>query len=322
MVDITHVVEDILNGSLNPQDGLGLIHDVVARSPHWPSWYTVPCVSLLCCSGCVAFGGGSNEMLTSAFTGFVIGSLMFMAPGHITLSRGLDLLSGVLSSMVAVLVNAYIHPIYLMPAIFGGIFWCLPGLRATLAMNDMSMGNTVTGTGKLMSAIITVIQLAVGVTAGLDLNKAVGGTLVFTPDSQLLPNEFVYTSILIDAFPTMILMDAKPTHFIQLCAGYLASFALANNASVHIGSQAGVWLAAFVCGAVGNIYGRVTINPAIEYWLFSIIMLVPGAIGVQSVLSGNSNDALSLFTQMIGVAVAIVTGLFTANFAVPPKRAI
>lgn len=49
-------------------------------------------------------------------------------------------------------------------------------------------------------------------------------------------------------------------------------------------------------------------------------MLVPGSIGVKSVLASDTVTAINLFMQMLGVAVAIVTGLFTANFAVPPKR--
>lgn len=322
ITDIASATEDLLSGLLGPKDGLALIHSIVARPSHWPAYYVIPAVSLLSAAGAVAFGGGGAEMLVALISGFLLGLLQYTSPGHITLTRGLDLVSAVVATVVAIITNAYIQPIYVFPAVFGGIIWSIPGLRVTLAMNDLSMGNTVTGVAKLMSGIITIINLGVGIIAGLDLNKVIKAELVYTAPTQILSYAFIYGAVLISAFPTMILLDAKPTHFLQLSAGYIGGFAVSSFAATYIGSEFGTWLAAFVVGVAGNLYGRITVNPAIEMWLFSIIMLVPGSLGVKSILSTNNQSTISLFTQMIGIAVAIVTGLFTANFAVPPKRAI
>lgn len=261
-------------------------------------------------------------MLVALVIGLFLGILSYCSPGHVTLTRGLDLVSAVIASIIAMICNAYIKPIYIFPSIFGGIIWVIPGLRVTLAMNDLSMGNTITGVGRLMSGVITIIQLGVGITAGLDLNKVIGAQLVYTAPTQVLPYSYIYGAIVIASFPTMILYDCKPSHFIQLSAGYVGGFAVSSFAATYIGSEFGTWLAAFVVGVCGNIYGRITVNPSIELWLFSIVMLVPGSVGVKSILAGNNQDTLTLFTQMIGIAVAIITGLFTSNFAVPPKRAM
>ena len=59
-----------------------------------------------------------------------------------------------------------------------------------------------------------------------------------------------------------------------------------------------------------------------ELALFSILMLVPGSIGVRSVLASDAISTLGFLTQMLTVAIAIVTGLFTANVVVPPIRAL
>lgn len=322
MTDVSAVTEDLLSGLVGPKDGLARIHEIVACGSHWPDLYKIPCLMLLSCAGAVAFGGGGAEMLVALVSGLLLGIIQYMSPGHVTLTRGLDLVSAVVATVVAVITNAYIQPIYIFPAVFGGIFWSIPGLRITLAMNDLSMGNTVTGVAKLMSGIITIIQLGVGIIAGLDLNKVIGATLVYTAPTQILSYGYIYGAVVICSFPTMILLDAKPTHFVQLVIGFVGGFAVSSFSAAYIGSEFGTWLAAFAIGVVGNIYGRLTVNPAIEMWLFSIIMLVPGSIGVKSILSTDNQDAITLFTQMIAVAVAIVTGLFTSNFAIPPKRAI
>jgi hypothetical protein len=62
--------------------------------------------------------------------------------------------------------------------------------------------------------------------------------------------------------------------------------------------------------------------PSIELALFSILMLVPGSIGVRSVLASDTLSTVGFVGQMVTVAIAIVTGLFTANVLVPPMRAL
>lgn len=322
MVDLCHITERILTGAVGVREGLYQITMVVQRTPQWHPWSIVPALALMGCASALFWNGGGAEMLCALTSGLLIGVLECVAPLNLMLTRGHDLLSGLIASVVAVSVNAYITPVYIISSVFAGILWCLPGLRATLAMNDLSTGNTVTGTAKLVSSILTCIQLGIGVEAGLQLNTLCGSTpLYWTNDTDVVqPVWKLEIVVLINGLLTIVLMDGKSSHLIQLCAGSVTAFTLATYTSTYIGSEFGTWLAAFVTGLIGNVYGRLTSNPAIEYWLFSILMLVPGSIGVKSVLATDEMTTLSLFTTMLGISVAIVTGLFSANFALRPRR--
>jgi hypothetical protein len=46
------------------------------------------------------------------------------------------------------------------------------------------------------------------------------------------------------------------------------------------------------------------------------------SLGVRSILAKDAVGTLEFFVQMIGVAMAIVTGLFAANLAIRPARQI
>lgn len=322
MVDLCHITEYILTGTLDVCEGLLQLNSIVQRDSAWNKYTIIPSLGLMGCCSALYWNGGGAEMLTAMTSGTLIGLLQCTAPLNLMLIRGHDLISGFIAASVAVIVNAYITPIYIISSVFAGILYCLPGLRATLAMNDLSTGNTVTGSAKLMSAILTCIQLGIGVQAGLTLNKLCGNLPLHLSNTISSPQplwkmEFV---VLINGLLTIVTMDGKSSHCMQLCGGSMVAYTLSTVISGYVGNTFAAWIAAFATGVIGNIYGRLTSNPAIEYWLFSILPLVPGSIGVNSVLAGNNATTFSLFATMLGIAIAIVTGLFTANFALPPRR--
>jgi len=77
-------------------------------------------------------------------------------------------------------------------------------------------------------------------------------------------------------------------------------------------------------GILSSIYSWTTRNPALELSLFSIIILVPGSVGVRGVVSAahDLNSSISLISDMIAVALSLVAGLFTSNLVLPPLRAL
>ena len=312
------------------------------------------------------------ECGVASLTGLLIGLLELYSEHHDNLARGHDLLSGLLAGALAILCHSYIAHINVLGACLSGIVWCLPGLRITMAMLDLSTGNPVTGTAKFMSSLITAMNLGIGVVAGMSLGHLTGvepdQAILDASDHGPVPQWFLPVCIVMSTFPTMVLLDARPSHFIQYTFGSALAYYLSSYATIYIGQAFGSWLAAAAVGIISNLYGRFTPHPAIELSLFSILMLVPGSIGVRSVLASDSLSTVSFLTQMITgqrnnkpalgttplhsalciallarislqfvccdvcssvlclclrlVAIAIVTGLFTANIVIPPLRAL
>jgi uncharacterized membrane protein YjjB (DUF3815 family) len=265
--------------------------------------------------------------LVAAFAGLLIGAMELYTLGRASsLTRGHDLLSGLIASLCAVIVHSYIVKINLLAATFAGIVWCLPGLRITMSMLDLSTGNPVTGTAKFMSSLITAINLGIGVVAGMSLGKltgaAEGGDLLNAVSYGTVGSWFLPVAVILSCFPMAVLLDARLDHAPQYILGAATAYYSSSYASIYLGQAFGSWLAAAACGVAGNLYGRWTPFPAIELALFSILMLVPGSIGVRSVLASDSLSTVGFVSQMLTVAIAIVTGLFTANVIIPPLRAI
>ena len=103
-----------------------------------------------------------------------------------------------------------------------------------------------------------------------------------------------------------------------MVTAYEVSSALATSIGIGFGS----FLAAAAVGCMSNLYGRLTPHPSVELYLFSVLMVVPGSIGVRSVLASDALTALDFLFQMIEVAIAITVGWYGSNIVVPPLRAM
>jgi len=123
-------------------------------------------------------------------------------------------------------------------------------------------------------------------------------------------------------FPFLVLMDGLPDHLLQLNCGSLLAFTVSAFLTKVAGTSVAAWCGSFAVGLMSNLYGRVTGNPSIEMAFMSILMLVPGSLGVRSVLASSSDTTFEFLVQMMSVAVSIVTGLLAANLFLPPARVL
>ena len=325
MVDICSVCEHILHGLISPIEGLAQLQAISRQKSVWPAWLTVPSMAILCFFYAPLFAAGWTECFVAGIAGLLIGLLELYSENHSSLARGHDLICGALAGVLAIICHSYVTKINLLAAVFGGIVWCLPGLRVTMSMLDLSTGNPVSGTSKFMSSVITAVNLGIGVVAGISVGKLTGvdeENILNSSSYGSTPEWFLPICIIVTTFPSIVLLDAKLSHSIQYIFGSAAAFYLSSYAGEFVGQAFGSWLAAAGVGVIGNAYGRFSTYPSIELILFSIIMLVPGSIGVRSVLASDTISTISFLQQMITVAIAIVTGLFTANVLIPPLRVL
>jgi uncharacterized membrane protein YjjP (DUF1212 family) len=325
MVDICEVAESIVIGANSYEDSMSSIQKIVGRAPLYPDWTFYPSMFLMSFTGAPLFAGGWKDCFVAGVCSVALGGLDKFSATHRSFARGQDLLSGFLSAFIVVFCKAFISKeINALASTFAGIFWILPGLRAVLAMIDLSTGNPVTGCAKFFSTILTCLNLGIGIAVGMQFYQLfVGESIdIFKQPQYEFPDWLIILAVLFCSAPMIILLDGKRSHWPQLIAGSLVSYVTSSYASIYIDSSLGTWLAAFIIGVLSNLYGRFTPNPAVELFLNSILMLVPGSIGVKSILANDTLSSVEFFFKMISVAISIVTGLFSSNIVIPPLRSM
>ena len=322
MTDMCHVAETIVQGRASAVDCLVSVQDIMRRPPLWSPRWQLACYVLVSALYTPLFSGGWVELLIACLSGLLIGLLDVWKTRNRSLARGQELLAGLFCSIVAVLVNEYLITINVLAASLSGVVWVLPGLRICLAVMDISSGHSITGAGKLLSGLLTAINIGIGITCGLQLQSALSShhTPNLTHSSATFPEWSLHLSVLIAVFPSVVLMDANYTHAPILGLGMLTAYEISTQLTSRIGSGFASFVASATVSCVSNLYERWTPHPSVELYLFSVLVIVPGSVGVRGILASDTATALSFLFEMVGIVIAIVTGWYGGMVLVPPLR--
>jgi len=237
-------------------------------------------------------------------------------------SRVFEPLAAVLSSLLAALGAWWLGSLSTSIAVLGGLIVLVPGLTVTTALNELATRNLMSGTGRLMGAVMIFLVMGVGVALGTQLAEFVperiGSTIA-------LPawTEGIALAVGLIAFSVLFRVPMKETPFTFLVGAVI--YGIARLATASTGADLAVGLAAFSLGAAANLYARLRRRPSGIVLVPSLMLLVPGSIGFRSLVSLLEHNVLSgveAAFRMIMVGVSLVTGLLLANLVLPPRRAL
>lgn len=108
-------------------------------------------------------------------------------------------------------------------------------------------------------------------------------------------------------------------------AAAIGSYLITRWFGSSVGNGAGVFIAALVACAAGNLYARLWRRPGALIRLPGIILLVPGSVGFRSLTHAFERDIfLSLDTgfTLLSILITLVAGLLFGNLLVPPRRSL
>jgi uncharacterized membrane protein YjjB (DUF3815 family) len=194
----------------------------------------------------------------------------------------------------------------------------------------------MSGTARLMSAVIVLLELVVGVALG---EKAADALVhVHHTIPVALPEWSRWVALGVSALGVAIVVQAQPRAFGWIVAACVLSYlgtragtAWLTPASVGgdklsaLASQLGVLVGALALGVLANLYARLLSRPAQVVAVPAMLLLVPGSMGFRGMASLLDRDTLtgveSVFAMFV-VALAIVAGLLIANAIVSPRRSL
>jgi uncharacterized membrane protein YjjP (DUF1212 family) len=117
-------------------------------------------------SAALFFGGGWREALVAAGVG-----LLGFGVSKVGRFASNALVEVVTAAAAAALVHAA-PGVAAEPVLLGGLVALYPGLRLTTGLTDLATGHLVSGSGGLLSAGVTLLQLGFGVAVGTQLGVA------------------------------------------------------------------------------------------------------------------------------------------------------
>jgi uncharacterized membrane protein YjjB (DUF3815 family) len=102
------------------------------------------------------------DLAAAFFIGMVVGVLVVASESRPRVRPGLEALSALLATLIAMLVDVYVTPLTLNPVVLASLIVLMPGLTLTTAVRELSTQHLVSGTARLAGAVTTLMKLAFG----------------------------------------------------------------------------------------------------------------------------------------------------------------
>ena len=168
IIKVNEISRRFTGGEISRPEAAALLAEA-RKTPHFPRLLRIP--ALGAASFCFAYltGGTLADSLNALITGVIIQFFLVFTqrlrlPGVLTnIAAGLMISAGVLITLNLGLGHN------LDKAVIGALTPLLPGLPLTNAVRDFISGDLLSGTSRMMDAVLTAVALAAGVGAVMEL---------------------------------------------------------------------------------------------------------------------------------------------------------
>ncbi|KAJ1648696.1 pheromone-regulated protein prm10 [Coemansia asiatica] len=331
------VIRRVLKGRTQVGLGVKKVEQILATPPIYPWWAML--LDYVVCSFfiCPLFWNGSwKDAGVSAMLGLIVGFLQLLAGRFANYANLFEVSSAFIVSFIAALLQDYVC---FATVSFAGVAMLLPGLALTTSIIEMVSRNTITGTVRFVFALARCFILGYGISVGATLGTRVLGksTMVDLIADQMSSISglgncgdglskfwwFLFLPVLSLGFNISISAHWRqwPLMLISGCLAYTTSYFTSLSEPLAPLAPA---IAAFAMGLYANILAAFANHrSAIEPILGGIQLLVPGSLGLRTVLafitSSRTSSGDFLF-DMFSTSLSIAAGLFLSGMVVFPNR--
>jgi uncharacterized membrane protein YjjP (DUF1212 family) len=321
LVELNELIRRLLAGEISAGDAAEDVDRITAAPPRYAAALTVIACTLASAMAALLFGGGLVEASLAAVIGGLIGVLSVFAGPRPRLVSVSPAIAAVVAATIPRAVLPYIDHFPFIPTL-SGLIVLIPGLSLTIAMNELAHRHLVSGTARLTGAVVTFLQIGLGVAIGTKLGEPLARGLAGSQPAPLAWH-WLLPALLTTALAYTVLFRARPRDAGSILAAALIAFTTARLGSESLGPEIGAAFGAFCIGVFSNLMARWRNKPSAVTLLPGLLLLVPGSIGFRSLHALLQNDVLSGIETgfaMILIAVSLVTGLFLANLVLPSRR--
>jgi uncharacterized membrane protein YjjP (DUF1212 family) len=316
------LVNQVIKGELTVEEGSTQVEEILDSPPRYGAVLTTICFALASGASSRFLGGGWREAVVTTASGLVLGCLALLMGRFTHTGKVFEPIGAMVSAIVAIVIAQFLNPFSIYIGTLAGLIVLVPGLTVTIAIRELVTRNLVSGTARLMGALLLFFQIGFGVAIGWKIGRLFSNASMLAKP-QSLPYWTLWVALTISPLCFAVLFRAMPRDFLWIMLSCWLSFTGARLGAAWLGPELGVCVGAILIGAGSNLYSRISRQPAAITLVPAMMLLVPGSIGFGSLARFIEKDVVSAVEtafSMILVAVALVTGLLIANVIMPPRK--
>ncbi len=322
------IVEDVLAGNRDLAEGLAAMRALDRPPRRFEALWAVLAFGLASSSvtGLLPNTGWA-DLVTAALLGCGIGVLSIFSQAHPQLDHAMEAVAAFLVTLIATAVASFLAPLSLQGVIIAGLIVLMPGLTLTTAVSELAAKQLVSGTARFAGALTTLLKLAFGAVAAAHVVNMLGWQAM--PNrGEALPEWMPWLTLLAGSYAFAVLFKAARRDILLVMASVWLGYGVTRAASLMPGMAenalpGGVFLAAMVVTAAGNLYGRLWNRPSALIRVPGIILLVPGSLGFRSfnfVFERDVMLGLDTAFAVLAALIALVAGILFGNLLIPTRR--
>ena len=229
-------------------------------------------------------------------------------------------------AFIACAISRWLEPGINIPLIIlSSVIIFVPGLALTMGLAELSSRNMVSGTARVMDAMMILFKLYFGAYLGVASGFALFGENTYTPEPSL-PFWATWLAVVLLGFGLLAIFRTRFKHIPWALAGSLIAYGATTISSDFLPQNLGSFVGAFTLGVFANAFTRIANQPATIVAMHGLIVLVPGSktyIGLNSFISGQDfMNADHIGQDVFLIFMSLVAGLIFANVVVPTKKAL
>ncbi len=321
LAQLDALADAVAEREIDPDDGLRRIAAIENAAPAWGKVPVTLTYALTAAAVTVFFGGGGADVAGAAVVGLVLGVLALATSSRDHTARAFELLGAFVAAFGAGAFAAGVDGVTPSIITVAALVALLPGLALTTAMTELATRNVVSGTARLMSAMIVLLELALGVAVGERLASSV---FTIAPAANVdVPFWAEWVAFLAASLGMVIVCQAEKRAIPWILLACGTGFIGTRLGTRLVGPELGVMVGAFALGVLANLYARWLDRPQQVVLVPAMILMVPGSMGFRGISALVDRDTLTgvetTFATFV-VAMAIVAGLLIANAVLSPRR--
>jgi len=274
----------------------------------------------------VLMGASLLDAAATSAIGLVMYMFVFWAQYSRRVLYMLEPAVAIVAGVLACAIAHYLQPgINIRLVVLSSIIIFIPGLALAIGLAELSSRHVVSGTARVMDALMQLFKLYFGAFLGISIgfflfNEVEHNPLIKLPSWSL----FVAVLILCTALVPIFNIRLKHAPFAIMCGfvGYFSTY----WASKYMEFGLGTFVGAFAVGIFANLFSRIAKAPSTIVLMQGLIVLVPGSktyIGLNSFVSGKDFvQAEHIGQETFVIFMSLVAGLIFANVILPSRKAL
>ncbi len=317
------IAESMLSGDVGVREATAALH-ALDRPPSLRA-EALGAISFGLASGSVATILRSSwaDVAVAAGIGGLIGLLVWAGTKRPRLSESLELIAGLVATLIAACVASFIMPLSLNTVVVASLIVLMPGLTLTNAISELASQQLVTGTARFAGAVAVLLKLGFGSVMALQMLDVMGVTPRQHPETAQVPAWAEWLALAVSAYAFAVLFKAARRDYPLVMAAVVCGYLFTRLASLWLPGTAAVFVASLGITVLSNVYARRFNRPGAVIRVPGIILMVPGSVGfrgISSILDQNLQLGFDTGMKLLAVLAALVGGILIGNVLYPARR--